>query len=297
MKSFLWPCSRQILKATWPTSTREKWWQKSQSTKAPASKEIGFVNGMEAAVLGMNKNNVVVRTKQNRILAVHPWTSENQVVHYPLHLGYASTVHKVQGATLPHVTRRTKLYNFDSAACHVLNPYGRSAFSMEPLNKALEEATGLLPHLEALNFGKGSEKGSETATLSTLKRRRVESAVAPPSEEAVKAKKKKDKKRKAKKDHKGKNKKEEAKKSEKKKKKKSAASSSSALLRVFEDVFGQAEGEEGEEAQGDSQARAHGKQEHGGKGEDCGWMWGRDVGPSWGFVRDVGPSWGYVGSS
>ena len=80
------------------------------------NKEIGFVNGMEAEVLGVDRNNVVVRTKQNRILAVHPWTSENKVVHYPLRLGYASTVHKVQGATLPHVTIWLDVRNFPAAA-------------------------------------------------------------------------------------------------------------------------------------------------------------------------------------
>lgn len=63
----------------------------------------------------------------------------------------------------------------------------KRVLNQELLDKALEEANTLLPHLEALNFGKGSETGSETATLSALKRRKVESAVAPPSEETVKA--------------------------------------------------------------------------------------------------------------
>ena len=80
------------------------------------NKAVGFVNGMGATVLGMDGNNIVVRTDQGRILAVHPWTSENHVVHYPLRLGYSSTLHKVQGATLKHVTVWLDINNFPAAA-------------------------------------------------------------------------------------------------------------------------------------------------------------------------------------
>ena len=80
------------------------------------NKEIGFVNGMGATVLGMDKCNVIVRTDQGRVLAVHPWTSENKVVHYPMRLGYASTLHKVQGATLEHITVWLDAANFCAAA-------------------------------------------------------------------------------------------------------------------------------------------------------------------------------------
>ena len=80
------------------------------------NKAIGFVNGMGATVLGMDKQNVVVRTDQGKVLAVHPWTSENKVAHYPLRLGYASTLHKVQGATLSHVTVWLDVPNFPAAA-------------------------------------------------------------------------------------------------------------------------------------------------------------------------------------
>ena len=81
------------------------------------NKAVGFVNGMGATVLGMDgKKNVVVRTDQGKVLAVHPWTSENKVVHYPLRLGYASTLHKVQGATLSHVTVWLDVPNFLAAA-------------------------------------------------------------------------------------------------------------------------------------------------------------------------------------
>ena len=68
------------------------------------NKPIGFVNGMGATVVTMDGGNVIVKRDQGARLAVHPWASEKHVVHYPLRLGYASTLHKVQSATLPHVT-------------------------------------------------------------------------------------------------------------------------------------------------------------------------------------------------
>ena len=67
------------------------------------NKGIGFVNGMAATVLGMDRGNTIVKTDQGRRLAVHPWTLEDKVVHFPLRVGFASTLHEVQGATLPHV--------------------------------------------------------------------------------------------------------------------------------------------------------------------------------------------------
>ncbi|CAJ1389947.1 unnamed protein product, partial [Effrenium voratum] len=80
------------------------------------TKTVGFVNGMGATVLGMDNDNVMVRTDQGARLAIHPWTSENHVVHYPLRLGYASTLHKVQGATLAHITVWLDIPNMPAAA-------------------------------------------------------------------------------------------------------------------------------------------------------------------------------------
>ena len=69
------------------------------------NKAIGFVNGMGATVLSMDAQNVYVRTDQGRRFNVHPWTDpETYVLHFPFRVGYASTLHKVQGATLSHVT-------------------------------------------------------------------------------------------------------------------------------------------------------------------------------------------------
>ncbi|CAJ1389860.1 unnamed protein product [Effrenium voratum] len=80
------------------------------------NKTVGFVNGMGATVLGMDNDNVMVRTDQGARLAIHPWTSENHVVRYPLRLGYASTLHKVQGATLAHITVWLDIPNMPAAA-------------------------------------------------------------------------------------------------------------------------------------------------------------------------------------
>ena len=55
----------------------------------------------------------------------------------------------------------------------------------EPLELALDEAAALQPHLEVLNFGKGSEKDASPGNLASLKRRRLDDAVAPLSKEAV----------------------------------------------------------------------------------------------------------------
>ena len=91
------------------------------------NKPIGFVNGMGATVVAMDGSNVIVKTDQGARLAVHPWTSEKHVVHYPLRLGYASTLHKVQGATLPHATVWLDVCNMPAAAYVAL---GRMEFDL-----------------------------------------------------------------------------------------------------------------------------------------------------------------------
>ena len=71
---------------------------------------------MAAVVLGMDKMAVLVRTEQGRVLSVYPWTSEERWTYYPFRLGYASTLHKVQGATLEHVTLWLDVRNMPAAA-------------------------------------------------------------------------------------------------------------------------------------------------------------------------------------
>ena len=75
-------------------------------------KERGFVNGMGATVQCMRRSGVQVITDAGRILLVHPVTHEiilsdgsiRRMTFFPLRLGYSTTLHKVQGATLSHIT-------------------------------------------------------------------------------------------------------------------------------------------------------------------------------------------------
>eukprot|EP00959_Pyramimonas_sp_CCMP1952_P387597 8123100-Pyramimonas_sp.AAC.1 len=91
------------------------------------NKEAGYVNGMGGVVVGMTGDAVVVRTDQGRLISVYPWTSEKHVVHYPMRLGYATTLHKVQGATLNHVTLWLDLAGMPAAAYVALSRVRRGA--------------------------------------------------------------------------------------------------------------------------------------------------------------------------
>ena len=74
------------------------------------NKEDDFVNGMSAVVLAYDRRSraLEVRTETGKRLAVYPHTDNiekcGRVTCYPVRLGYASTVQKIQGATLDHVT-------------------------------------------------------------------------------------------------------------------------------------------------------------------------------------------------
>ena len=46
---------------------------------------------------------------------VYPWTDEFRQTYLPLRLGYAVTLHRVQGATLPHVTIYLDVANVEAA--------------------------------------------------------------------------------------------------------------------------------------------------------------------------------------
>ena len=91
------------------------------------NKAVGFVNGMGAQVLGMDRGNIIVKTQQGRRLAIHPWTSEEKVVHFPLRMGYASTLHKVQGATLAHISVYLDVPNMPAAAYVALSRVEKDA--------------------------------------------------------------------------------------------------------------------------------------------------------------------------
>ena len=97
---------------------------------ANKDKENDFVNGMEATVEAYSKGCLTVRTTTGIRLPVYRITEkyellrENQenteVVHvafFPIRLGYASTIDKVQGSTLGHIT--IWLNSIRKAAGHV----------------------------------------------------------------------------------------------------------------------------------------------------------------------------------
>ncbi len=73
-------------------------------------KEADFINGTEATVVDYDEGSscVHVVTATGRHLAVYPLTDYvedcGSVTAYPMRPGYASTVHKLQGAELPHIT-------------------------------------------------------------------------------------------------------------------------------------------------------------------------------------------------
>ncbi|CAE7253627.1 pif1 [Symbiodinium sp. CCMP2592] len=75
-------------------------------------KENGFVNGMGATVQRMRRSGVQVKTDAGKVLLIHPiahecqlWDGSNiRTTAFPLRLGYSTTLHKIQGATLKHVT-------------------------------------------------------------------------------------------------------------------------------------------------------------------------------------------------
>lgn len=76
-------------------------------------KENHFVNGMVCTVEAFDpkRRSLMVMTESNRRLAVYPFTDtdvpkghQKSIVYYPIRIGYAGTVYKYQGATLPHVT-------------------------------------------------------------------------------------------------------------------------------------------------------------------------------------------------
>ena len=67
-------------------------------------KSIHFVNGMVATVKYIRNKNIIVKTSLNHLLTIYPITDKDGVIFYPIKPNYASTIYKVQGQTLPHVT-------------------------------------------------------------------------------------------------------------------------------------------------------------------------------------------------
>jgi ATP-dependent exoDNAse (exonuclease V) alpha subunit len=74
------------------------------------SKKDDFVNGMAGTVEAYDEQSkcLDVVTRTGKRLAVHLYTEQipgqGEVSYFPVRLGYACTVQKVQGSTLPHIT-------------------------------------------------------------------------------------------------------------------------------------------------------------------------------------------------
>ncbi|CAE7829479.1 unnamed protein product [Symbiodinium sp. CCMP2592] len=75
-------------------------------------KEHGFVNGMGGVVQQMRRSGLQVLLDNGKVALVHAVTQDyeladgsvRRVTALPLRLGYSSTLHKIQGATLDHAT-------------------------------------------------------------------------------------------------------------------------------------------------------------------------------------------------
>ncbi|MCV6601108.1 MAG: hypothetical protein OIF54_06045, partial [Cohaesibacter sp.] len=74
-------------------------------------KEHSFVNGMGGVVLERRRSGVLILTNTKERLLIHPVTKwyalpegQVKVTYFPLRPGYSTTLHKIQGATVPHLT-------------------------------------------------------------------------------------------------------------------------------------------------------------------------------------------------
>ena len=75
------------------------------------------VNGMAGKVKYLDGNTIFVQTA-NVIVPVFPVYSDGQE-HFPIVAGYASTIHKVMGQTLQHVTLAFDMQMFSPAVGYV----------------------------------------------------------------------------------------------------------------------------------------------------------------------------------
>ena len=84
------------------------------------NKEIDYVNGMPGVVTGTHKTGIRVTTKTGYPIVVYPytddsWGRDNRVVYFPIRPGYATTLMKVQGSTLDHMTLFLDVPNIEAA--------------------------------------------------------------------------------------------------------------------------------------------------------------------------------------
>ena len=98
------------------------------------NKEIDYVNGMGATVTGMDHAGIRTRTDSGYRVSVFPWTEDDKrfpwrprVVFLPLRAGYATTLLKVQGATIPHLTIWLDVPNIEAAGYVALSRVEKDA--------------------------------------------------------------------------------------------------------------------------------------------------------------------------
>jgi hypothetical protein len=80
------------------------------------NKKMDFVNGMGATVVGASRRGVRVVTDTRRFLVIFPWTDENKIAFLPMRLGYATTLMKMQGSEVEHMTMWLDAPDIEAAA-------------------------------------------------------------------------------------------------------------------------------------------------------------------------------------
>ena len=94
-------------------------------------KDVDFVNGMSAEVLRYNAatKGLRVRTKTGFLIKVWPWSDPDHggIVYYPLRPGYCSTILKLQGAELDHITAYLDAPNVPGAAYTAISRVRRTS--------------------------------------------------------------------------------------------------------------------------------------------------------------------------
>ncbi len=109
------------------------------------NKEVDYVNGMSAVVEGLYQSGVRVRTRTGYELMVFPWTDEEKRVYFPMRVGYACTLMKMQGATLEHLTVWLDQANVEAAGYVALSRVEHEAnwrFVGDPTEHHFTPATG-----------------------------------------------------------------------------------------------------------------------------------------------------------
>ena len=91
-------------------------------------KAADYVNGMTAFVTGVYRSGVHVQTATGYRPMVYPWTDkEYGQSFFPMRPGYATTLLKIQGATLEHLTIYLDVANVEAAGYVALSRVRKDA--------------------------------------------------------------------------------------------------------------------------------------------------------------------------